>query len=75
MNEILSLDNITHDEVVGIVLIMKAKMEMVSHMRSYLAFFDTLRGRTIISCATTQDEFDGFRNDYEHITKGVTFPR
>jgi hypothetical protein len=73
LNEILSLDHATQDGVVGVVLILKSKM--LAHMRTYQAFFETRRGRTVIVCVANQDEFDGFRKDYENIMKGVRFPR
>jgi hypothetical protein len=73
LHEILSADLATQDEVVGAVLILKSKM--LAQMRVYSALFETRRGRTTIVCTKNQDEFDGFRKDYENITKGVKFPR
>jgi|SRR5262245_25433 len=75
LNEILSLDLTTHDGVVGAVLVMKSKMGFIAHLRTYQAIFETRRGRTVVQCSAHQDQFDGFRTDYENITKGVKFPR
>lgn len=75
VNEILSLDFVTQDGVVGVVLILKPRMGFLAHMRSYQAIFETRRGRTANTCATRQEQLDGFRQDYASITSGVTFPR
>src|SRR5262245_39524750 len=75
LHDILSLDLTTHDGVVGVVLVLKSKMGFIAHLRTYQALFETRRGRTVVQCSAHQDQFDGFRTDYENITKGVKFPR
>jgi hypothetical protein len=75
LNEILSFDLTTHDSVVGVVLVLKSKMEFIAHLRIYQGIYETRRGRTVVQCSANQDQFDGFRTDYESITKGVKFPR
>jgi hypothetical protein len=75
VHEILSLDLITQDGAVGVLFILKPKMDMIAHMRNYQAVFEIPRGRTAILCMANQDEFDKLRKDYDNITKGVKFPR
>ena len=74
-HDILSLDHMTQDGAVGIVLTLKSKMEFLANMRTYQAFFETPRGRTVVVCSTNQDNFDAFRKDYDAITKGLRLPR
>lgn len=75
MHEIVLLEQMTQDGSVGVVMILKSKMEMLAGMRLYQAFFETPRGRTTIQCATKEEQFEGFRNDYEAIAKSVKLPR
>jgi hypothetical protein len=74
VHEVLSLDLITQDGVVGVLFILKPKMDVIAHMRNYQAVFELPRGRTAILCMANQDEFDKLRKDYQNITKGVKFP-
>jgi hypothetical protein len=75
LNDVLSLDLTMSDGVVGVVLVLKSKMEFIAHLRTYQGIFETRRGRTIVQCSAHQDRFDGFRTDYDNITQGVKFPR
>jgi hypothetical protein len=74
VHEILSLDLITQDGAVGVLFILKPKMDMIAHMRNYQPVFGIPRGRTAILCMANQDEFDKLRKDYDNITKGAKFP-